>query len=626
MPLTTEAMDRAKRTPVPEDQDDDGVELEWELIGRALEAKAKAQPKEATRRTTLFGQPVYAVPKTPEEADAPIRLSYQEILELLPFLEKGDKKKLHQQLKVESAPSNRHQYPVAPGQSNKTFAQENVHGYSAAPGSASSSRDDPRVNATSRAAAALGASLQPPEPKPKVALKAELEQFRRELYIQQLDRHGCLRPSSCAPLPRGQQTTCPHLFDKLKWGANASAQYARCGGCNLQHVIYYDMGAKQVLMVGSGPAVQPVTEPDTEAAVTGEDAIALALGGPAAVEVKSEGIAEEAIPKPPPGPPPPELLQASAGSEEAAGGEEVQQASPLTPPPQPPERPLYDRPWFDHASRSCRIVNPEDPDDLDKRFARRYYWDQIRLGKLPYEEEPTKIAITPLGGNMPDNWDRRDWRAAKEAVKKAAVEETSGAFNIKSKMTNFKTVLRHGNTYLGVECQSTPPPTNFNHSQVGGLGRDMHQCEMCHVTSRDESKFDLYWRVCLNRLPTAQQQLVCAQSVDDIMHPYMPESPEPEKREDGRWVVAPGFKSRKQLNCPGFEPDWINLVRGIFRRNDLVRLPHAADLVLQARPRERLLYRRLCKLYQEIPDEDSLEYLPKPGYCMRCEKQNPYFA
>ena len=155
MPPTAEAMAKAKSTPVPEDPDDDCLELEWELIGKALEAKAKAQPR---GRTTLFGQPIYAVPKTPEEADAPVRLSYHEIMELLPFLEKGDKKKIHQQLRAECAPSSKSQYPVAPRPGNKTFAPENVRGYQTTQGSASSSRDDPRFSQTSQAATALGAN------------------------------------------------------------------------------------------------------------------------------------------------------------------------------------------------------------------------------------------------------------------------------------------------------------------------------------------------------------------------------------------------------------------------------------------------------------------------------------
>ena len=62
-----------------------------------------------------------------------------------------------------------------------------------------------------------------PAPKCQAVLKAEFERFRRDLYIQQLDRHGSLIPSSRAPPPLGRQITCRQKFDKLTWGANPCA-------------------------------------------------------------------------------------------------------------------------------------------------------------------------------------------------------------------------------------------------------------------------------------------------------------------------------------------------------------------------------------------------------------------
>ena len=64
---------------------------------------------------------------------------------------------------------------------------------------------------------------------------------------------------------------------------------------------------------------------------------------------------------------------------------------------------------------------------------------------------------------------------------------------------------------------------------------------------------------------------------------------------------------------PGMEPDWIKLVRSIFQEHDPARVSAAADMVLQSRPRERLLYRRLCKVYQIMPTEGVLPLIPNQG-------------
>ena len=79
-----------------------------------------------------------------------------------------------------------------------------------------------------------------PAPKCKPVLKAELEHFRRDLYIQQWDRLGSLTPCSRAPSPLGRQITCRHKFEKLRWRGCPSAYYASCSACKLQRVIFYD--------------------------------------------------------------------------------------------------------------------------------------------------------------------------------------------------------------------------------------------------------------------------------------------------------------------------------------------------------------------------------------------------
>ena len=92
--------------------------------------------------------------------------------------------------------------------------------------------------------------MEPAPRKPKTQLKAELEQWRRDMYLEKLDKHGNLIPSSCAPRPRGAQVTCPHAWEDLKWGSNGSAHWAACTKCSLKHAVYYDYATKETLMVG----------------------------------------------------------------------------------------------------------------------------------------------------------------------------------------------------------------------------------------------------------------------------------------------------------------------------------------------------------------------------------------
>ena len=75
----------------------------------------------------------------------------------------------------------------------------------------------------------------------------------------------------------------------------------------------------------------------------------------------------------------------------------------------------------------------------------------------------------------------------------------------------------------------------------------------------------------------------------------------------------------------GFEPDYINLVRDLFEKHDPDRMPYAADFVLAARPMSRLLYHRLCNLYQVPPQEEKYKGIPTQGFCMECEIQYPYW-
>ena len=74
------------------------------------------------------------------------------------------------------------------------------------------------------------------------------------------------------------------------------------------------------------------------------------------------------------------------------------------------------------------------------------------------------------------------------------------------------------------------------------------------------------------------------------------------------------------------EPDYARLIQDLAKQHDAVRQSSANDLVAQARPKQLLLYRRLCKLYHKLPMEGKYPYVPRQGYCKRCKFQQPHFA
>ena len=415
-------------------------------------------------------------------------MSYKEILELLPFLGKGDKKKLYRQLKAgtDKVPDG---YPKI--------------------STASGSGDNPNA---SRQATAFGVTLEPQVPKPKAALKAELEQWLRKLYIEQLDRHGNLKPSSCAPLPRGRQLTCSHPFNDLKWGANGAAQYARCGLCNLPHVVYFDTNVKQALMVGQAESYQAAADAATAAAALAAADAAVAAAAAARERAAATPLSDAPPPPPPPDTLPPETLEVpcmpAAAPENEAKREPAETASPITPPTA--------RLKIKHAPCFC-----QDPDSSDpgSRIPREYVWDQVLVANLPGSQEKYPVVITARGGSLQEHW-HEDWKDAALAVQQAVREGKTGQGDVHAIDINtnvdFRTVLRAGNPYHSKTIQTArsgkfdtgkPPPTNFNHQAVGDVARNLELCEIFEVPFSDWTP----WRVCDTCQPLAKQQLRNAQ-------------------------------------------------------------------------------------------------------------------
>ena len=185
-------------------------------------------------------------------SDVEMGLSTQELLKILPAMDKNEKKLLYKQLKKEREE-----------EILKLFGPEMLHertrekmkrpeqrrdGYSHAPPSkAAPSRSVSRTAAAPKAGTPSPASparLEPPEPGrdvPAAVRKKKLAEFRMELYEAARDRRGRVQPSSASEVPTPEQLHCEHPFDRLLWGANAHAHWASCRDCGLKKALYYSV-------------------------------------------------------------------------------------------------------------------------------------------------------------------------------------------------------------------------------------------------------------------------------------------------------------------------------------------------------------------------------------------------
>lgn len=83
-------------------------------------------------------------------------------------------------------------------------------------------------------------TLQPPTGEMPAALKQkQLEEFRRALYDERVDKKGRLLPSQAAPVATSEQQQRPHPWSRLRWSANGQGHFARCRGCDLKNVLYW---------------------------------------------------------------------------------------------------------------------------------------------------------------------------------------------------------------------------------------------------------------------------------------------------------------------------------------------------------------------------------------------------
>ena len=156
----------------------------------------------------------------PMETDLPAA----DMLEILPYMSREEKKKLYKKLKEERDEEASRQLFKKGTPEKVTRPDKKKEGYTAA---SSSTTPAPEPAAVSTL----------PEP----VRKKRLKEFRRALYEGALDRKGRVKPSEASELPTPEQDRCRHPWEKLRWGANGAAHWASCRECLLKKVLYYSM-------------------------------------------------------------------------------------------------------------------------------------------------------------------------------------------------------------------------------------------------------------------------------------------------------------------------------------------------------------------------------------------------
>ena len=195
--------------------EEEADEDDHKLKRRLEKKKEKVKEKEKELRA------VAAKSKArPMETDLPAA----EMLEILPYMSKEEKKQLYKKLKEERDMEASKQLFKKGAPEKVTRPDKKKEGYTAASSSTTPAPEPASVSTL-------------PEP----VRKKRLKEFRRALYEGALDRKGRVKPSEASELPTPEQDRCRHPYERLRWGANGAAHWASCRDCHLKKVLYYSM-------------------------------------------------------------------------------------------------------------------------------------------------------------------------------------------------------------------------------------------------------------------------------------------------------------------------------------------------------------------------------------------------
>ena len=204
-----------------EDETEEDVDLDFELAsqpassgGRPTKDKFKVAMKTILRAMEYDDDVAAKMKKAKED----MGINAREVLAVLPLLDKEEKKLIYQQLKAEQE-----EIAAQTLSKDRTPMEMAKRPHQRTGGYTSKSKAAPagpsRAAGSDRSSRAAG-SEEVVEGVPVIVKQKSLEEFRRMLYDSALDRRGRVQPSQAADIPAGDQVTCRHDFQDLRWGAN----------------------------------------------------------------------------------------------------------------------------------------------------------------------------------------------------------------------------------------------------------------------------------------------------------------------------------------------------------------------------------------------------------------------
>ncbi len=214
------------------------AESEDDTLKKRLQKKEFSTARDEQARQARKKLPPHAkrdestrkLPPTPMETD----LSPTEVLRILPYMSKEEKKTLLKALRDEQE-EEAAKY-LDPGRTPEKMKRQDRRnsGYTAG---------RPGVGRGSVAASSSGGPVAPAAQAesslPEPVRKKRLEEFSRTLYENALDRKGRVKLSEASEIPAADQDRCEHRYEDLRWGANGAAHWAHCRRCKLRKVLYY---------------------------------------------------------------------------------------------------------------------------------------------------------------------------------------------------------------------------------------------------------------------------------------------------------------------------------------------------------------------------------------------------
>lgn len=191
-----------------------------------------------------------------------------EMLRILPHMTKEEKKELYKALKREQEEEAAKYLDLEASDEKLRRPDRRTAGYSAA-------RPAPKPKAKAEPERPSSSAGRGTAEVPEVVRRKRLQEFRRTLYKNALDRKGKVKVSEASDLPTPEQEVCPHPWLSLKWGANGSAHWAHCKDCKMKRVLYYSnehgalMTAAEAAVFLDGGATSVILDTGCRTAVAG---------------------------------------------------------------------------------------------------------------------------------------------------------------------------------------------------------------------------------------------------------------------------------------------------------------------------------------------------------------------